>query len=219
MTAKHAARTSPRRRSAWRPLALATVGGAVLVATGIGVWATLSATATTVDPQQVTDGTLKLTMAAKGAGFSQAITNLAPGDVVNRYVDLTNGGSLDAQALALKVTGTGANALTNDATRGLRVTVTDCVNGTWTTTTGACSGTKSVLVSDKAVSDLGAGSTMISGAVAAGEAHGLQVSVRLPDQTENTVNGTLPANTIQGLSTNLTYTFTETQRTATTTNS
>lgn len=43
--------------------------------------------------------------------------------------------------------------------------------------------------------------------------------MRLPDQNETTVNGTLPANTIQGLSTNLTYTFTETQRAATTTNS
>ena len=41
----------------------------------------------------------------------------------------------------------------------------------------------------------------------------------LPDQSETTTNGTLPAGTIQGLSASLTYTFAETQRDATTSNS
>lgn len=31
--------------------AMATIGGAVLVTMGVGVWATLNATASTVDPQ------------------------------------------------------------------------------------------------------------------------------------------------------------------------
>lgn len=218
MTGKHSA-TDTKKRAAWRPLAMATIGGAVLVTMGAGVWATLSATSANVDPQQVTDGTLKLTMAANGNGFTQAVTNLAPGDVVNRYVDLTNGGTLDGQALTLKVTGTGATALTTDAARGLRVTVTECASGTWTATTAACSGTKNVLLADKAVSDLGTAATLVSGTIGNGTTRTLQVSLKLPDSTETTVNGVLPANTIQGLSTNLTYTFAETQRAATTTNS
>lgn len=208
-----------KKRSAWRPLAMATVGGAVLVTMGVGVWATLNATASTVDPQNVTNGTLKLTMAARGTGFTQPITNLAPGDTVNRYIDLTNTGTLDGQALTLKVTGTGTTALTTDTTRGLKITVTECVSGTWTATTGTCTGTKNPLLTDKPVSDLATATNLITGTIAATETRGLQVTVKLPDQTETTTNGTLPANTIQGLTTNLTYTFAETQRTATTTNS
>jgi hypothetical protein len=207
------------KRSAWRPLAMATIGGAVLVTMGVGVWATLNATASTVDPQTVTNGTLKLTMTTKGTGFTQAITNLAPGDTVNRYIDLTNNGTLDSQALTLKITGTGTTALTTDTTRGLKATITDCTSGTWTTTTGTCTGTKTVLLTDKPIADLTTATTLIPGTITATETHNLQVTVKLPDQTETTTNGTLPTNTIQGLSTNLTYTFAETQRTATTTNS
>ena len=211
--------TGRKKRSAWRPLAMATVGGAVLVTMGVGVWATLNATASTVDPQNVTNGTLKLTMAPRGTGFTQAITNLAPGDTVNRYIDLTNGGTLDGQALTLKVTGTGTTALTTDTTRGLKITITECVTGTWTATTGTCTGTKNPLLTDKPVSDLTTATNLITGSIGAAEIRGLQITVKLPDQTETTTNGTLPTNTIQGLTTNLTYTFAETQRTATTTNS
>lgn len=206
-------------RRAWRPLALATIGGAVLVTMGVGVWATLSATASNVVPQDVSTGTLELTMTPEGVGFTQAISDLAPGDVVNRYVDVANSGTLDGQALTLAVAGTGATALTTDATRGLAVTVTECVDGSWTTTSGVCSGTTSTLVSNKPVANFGTATSLVSGTVSAGETRELQVRVTLPDQNETTVNGALPANTIQGLSTALTYTFAETQRTAATSNS
>ena len=45
------------------------------------------------------------------------------------------------------------------------------------------------------------------------------MTTTLPDQNETTTNGTLPGGTIQGLSTTLTFTFSETQRAATTTES
>lgn len=209
-----------RRRSAWRPVALAVVGGSVLAAMGAGVWATLSATASNATPETVSSGTLKLTLAANGAGFDQAVANLAPGDVVNRYVDLTSGGSLDAQALTMQVAATGSGALVTDgaSTKALRVTVKQCP-GTWNTSTGACTGTATTLLPATALSGLSSAQSLIAGAVAAGAVSHLQVSVQLPDQTETTVNGTLPAATIQGLTANLTYTFAETQRSAVTTNS
>jgi hypothetical protein len=48
----------------------------------------------------------------------------------------------------------------------------------------------------------------------------LQVSLTLPDQAEATVNGRVPtANTVQGLSTAITWTFSESQRTGATTSS
>ncbi|GAB3162967.1 TasA family protein [Amycolatopsis sp. NPDC004378] len=209
-----------RRRSARRPVALAVIGGAVLVAMGAGVWATLSATASNATPETISSGTLKLTLAGNGAGFDQAISNLAPGDVVNRYVDLTSGGSLDAQALTMQVAATGAGALVTDGTttKALRVTVKQCP-GTWNTSTGACTGTATTLLPATALSGLSSAQSLIAGAVAAGAVSHLQVSVQLPDQTETTVNGTLPTATIQGLTANLTYTFAETQRSAVTTNS
>ncbi|MCR6484468.1 CalY family protein [Amycolatopsis sp. OK19-0408] len=209
-----------RRRSARRPVALAVIGGSVLVAMGAGVWATLSATAANVTPETISSGTLKLTLAANGAGFDQSIANLAPGDTVNRYVDLTSGGSLDAQALTMQVAATGSSALVTDgaSTKALRVTVKQCP-GTWNTATGACGGTASTLLPATALSGLGSAQSLIAGAVTAGSVAHLQVSVQLPDQTETTVNGTLPTATIQGLTANLTYTFAETQRSATTTGS
>jgi hypothetical protein len=41
----------------------------------------------------------------------------------------------------------------------------------------------------------------------------------LPDQTETSANGVLPTDTIQNKTTQLTWTFNQTQRTATTTDS
>jgi hypothetical protein len=215
---------SKSRRSAWRPLAVAVAGGAVLVTTGFGVWASLNATAFNTSPQAISSGTLSLTMAANGNGFSQSITNVAPGDVINRYVDLTNGGSLAAQGLTLGVAATGSSALITDgttpATKALRVSVSSC-STTWTPTTGVCasSGTVTSLLSATPVSSLSTAASLISGAIASNALEHLQISVQLPDQTETTANGSAPSTTIQGQTANLTYTFTEVQRTVTTTNS
>lgn len=214
---------SPRRRAAWRPLAAAVVGGAALLTTGFGVWASLTATAANVAPESVSTGTLKLTLTDNGAGFSQAIANVAPGDVVNRYVTLTNGGTLDAQALSVKVDATGSAALISDGvspatTKGLRVTMTSC-SVAWTPGTGACGGTSTQVLAATPLSALTAPVSLVPGSIAAGNLQHVRVSVQLPDQNETTVNGVLPASTIQGQTANLTYTFAEVQRTATTTNS
>ena len=205
----------PSGRSAWRPLAAAAVGLAVLVAGGQGVWASLTATATTTTPQAAAAGSLSLTLAANGAGFGQAVSAMAPGDVVHRYVDLTNGGTLAAQALTLAVTSTGSTVLRTDAVRGLRASVTSC-SGTWAPATGACSGTASALLSGALVGSLATPVVLVPGAVPAGQVLRLQVSLRLPDADETTVNGAPPADTVQGQSAALTWTFSETQRTATT---
>jgi len=218
--------TTKRRRPAWRPLAVAVAGGALLVTTGFGVWATLSATAFNTTPQAISSGTLKLQLANNGNGFSTAITDMAPGDQVNRFVDLTNGGTLDAQGLTLGVAAAPNNALVTDGvggvtTKGLRVSVSQC-STSWNTSTAVCtgSGTVTPLLTSVPLSTLVATpSSLISGAIPATTVAHLQVSVVLPDQAETTVNGTAPTNSIQGLTTNVTWTFTEAQRTATNTSS
>jgi spore coat-associated protein N len=202
------------------------IGTAVvgLAITGAGVFAGLNAVATNTTAQNVTSGPLKLTMAAAigSAGFTTGISNVAPGDTVNRYVDLSSAGNLDAQTLSLAAADGTPSKLSTDATNGLHVTVTQCSGATWTVATGTCGagGTTSVLANNVALSALTAApSTLVAGAVAAGSILHLQVAVTLPNQNETTTNGTLPVGTIQGLSASITWTFNELQRTATTTNS
>ncbi|HVT20008.1 MAG TPA: TasA family protein [Mycobacteriales bacterium] len=222
-TARHAD-ADDRRRTAWRPLAVAVTGGALLMTAGFGVWAGLDATAFNTTPQDVDSGTLSLTLGDNGAGFSSSISNLAPGDTVNRYVDLTNGGTLDAQALTLTVAATGDSQLITDgtspATKALRVTVKSC-STSWDNTTGECtnSGTVASLLSATPLSTLASAQSLVAGSIASGAVKHLQVEVQLPDQSETTANGAAPTGTIQGRSVSLTYTFQESQRTATTTDS
>jgi hypothetical protein len=47
----------------------------------------------------------------------------------------------------------------------------------------------------------------------------LQMKIELPDQNETTINGALPANTVQGGAVDVTYTFDLKQRLSTVTNS
>jgi hypothetical protein len=211
----------------------AALAGAValfgLVSTGVAVFAGLNATANNTTAQTAGSGTLKLTLGAStgSAGFGSAISNLAPGDVVNRYVSLTNGGTIDATGLTLAASDSTATKLSTDATNGLHVSVSQCsgAGAAWNAGSGACtvtsgSPTTTTLLNNVSVSALVASAqTLISGSVTAGTVLPLQVSVSLPNQSETTTNGVLPAGTIQNLTANLTWTFSEAQRTGTTTNS
>ncbi len=201
----------------WTLLLAAAFAAGVLGLTGAGVYAGLNATAT--GTANVTSGTLSLTMSAESgsAGFPQTVSNMAPGDVDNTYVDLANGSGLAGQNLTLGVTGTGSTLLTTSATKGLAVSVTSC-SVAWTVASGTCSGTSTALLASTAVSSLGTPVTIVSGAIATSATWHLQVSLTLPDQSETTVNGVTPTTSIQGLSTTLTYTFGESQRAPTTTN-
>ena len=225
MTSQHSAARPARTRHTLKPRLIAAIafGTAALAITGAGVFATLTETTNNTAPQSVASGTLSLTMANSGVGFSQGIANLAPGDTVNRFVTLTQGTSLDAQALTVGVADSTATKLTSDASKGLRLTIISC-SAAWTVTNGtaACASpaTTSTLLTSTALSSLiTTPSSVVSGAVAKSSTLYLQMQLTLPDQAETTVNGATPATTIQGLSASLTWTFSETQRTATTTNS
>jgi hypothetical protein len=213
-----------RRRPVWKPLAAAGLGAAVLLATGYGVFASLQATAANTTAEAVNTGTLLLNLSNNGVGFSQAVSNLAPADVVNRYVTLTNSGSLAAKDLGVKVTATGDAVLVAGTTAnpagGLRVSIDSCTVA-WTPTTGACSGTTSSVLTQSALSTLTGSTptTLTAPERAAGATSNLKISLVLPDQTETSANGVLPTDTIQNKTTQLTWTFNQTQRTATTTSS
>lgn len=214
-----------RKKAAWRPIAAAAAAGSVLLITGFGVYATLNATAT--GATKVDAGTLSLTLADAGAGFTQEINKIAPTDSVNRFVTLTNGGNLEGKALNVKIAATaGANgntALISDGTganttKALRISISNCAQA-WTVASGSstcgAAGGATVVLTDTVLSAMSSAQQLNVGAIAAdtGKVF-LRITASLPDQTETTLNGVAPTNTVQGASASLAYTFTETQRDA-----
>ena len=201
----------------------ATVGGTALV--GSSVFASLTATAFNGSAHSVTSGTLKLTQAASGvatltAGFTTAVTALAPGDTINRFVDLNNGGTLGGASMTLGLADSAGTTLTTGASaaaNGLQVLVKEC-NVAYTTITGACSGTETTMLTTSANTLLAPQALTIAAAdlLPAGLTHAKFI-ISLPASSEVTTNGTLPGSTIQGVTSLLTWTFTETQRAGTNT--
>jgi hypothetical protein len=213
--------------SSWRSIAIATIAGLLLLVAGPSVFASLNAQTSNAEPQTVASGTLKLTMSSTNpsAGFSSSITNLAPGDAVNRYIDLTNSGTLDSQGLTLAIASRGTASLITDGsapvtTRALRVTVTSCV-AEWEQEKGICSDKDGAVTQIKSapLSDFASPQAFTDSVLTAAAGLHLQIQMELPDQVEMTTNGSLPANTVQNGSVDLTYTFAEAQRTAVITNS
>lgn len=216
-----------RTLSSWRSIALATIAGLLLLIAGPGVFASLNAQTSNASPQTVDAGTLELTMSSTNpsAGFSTSISNLAPGDAVNRYIDLTNSGTLASQGLTLAIASTGTASLITDGsapvtTKALRVTVKSCV-AAWNQTNGTCSdaGGAVTQIAAAPLSTFASPQAFTDSVLAAAAGRHLQIQTALPDQNETTINGTPPANTVQNGSVSLTYTFAATQRTAVTTNS
>jgi hypothetical protein len=201
--------------------ATAAIGGTALASSS--VFASLNAEGHNVAAHSVSTGTLKLTHAASGqagltGGFSTAITGMAPGDTVNRYIDVTQGGTLDGAALTLKVADAAATTLTTDATNGLQITVSQC-SVAFTATTGACTGTTTTSLATISANGLLSAQSLSGISTTAGAVAHLKIALALPAGSELTSNGVLPVGTVQGVTSTLTWTFFETQRTATNTNS
>lgn len=201
----------------------ALIGGGSLVSSS----AFAALTATAFNPGgtgSVAVGTLKLIQAASSVpgitgGFATAISAVAPGDTVNRYVDLTNSGTLDGSTMTLRLTPDVVNALTSNATSGLQITIVQC--SVAYTNVGACSGSETAVVTSTATA-LVAGDTSISltsTSFLSGAISHLKISIALPAGTEVVENGVLPPGTLQGLTVALTWKFTEALRANTTTNS
>lgn len=213
-----------KRKSPWRLIAGAVMALSAAAIIGQGVLASLNATAFNTVAENVNSGTLKLSLTDNGVGFSQNISNLAPGDVVNRYVTLKNDGSLDGINLSLKTTATGTPTLISDGVNGsnnqaLRLTVSSC-SVAWDPASGACNGgTVSQEIAASTLSTLSNATNLNFGSMSSGAFKYLKMSLQLPDQNETTINGVLPSNTVQGGAVAITYTFDFAQRVATTTNS
>lgn len=196
-------------------VAAAAVGGAGLVATN--VFAALTATATNTSGGAVTTGTLKLTLAPSSVsgitnGFTTTVDKLGPGDTANRYIDLTNGGTLDGMTPTLLLSTSDTNTLVESATAGLQIAINACPVA-WTNT-GTC-GSPTVVLATTAVKVLKTSAQNITlPTVNAGTTNYLKISISLPTSNESVLNGVLPSGTIQGLTATLTWAFTITDSAA-----
>jgi spore coat-associated protein N len=202
------------RRTAARPTAhklLATVAvlGAAASIAGLGTYATW--TSTTSENHTISSGTVTIALGATGAATNRlnvGASALAPGDTIQRSVDLTNSGSIDLAGVTLATTASPSSLLDTDATNGLQMVVDKC-SVAWTEAgppfTYTCSGSTSSVLASRAV--IGSNLSLSNlGVTAPGATDHLRVTLTLPSGAPNT---------LQNQSSTITYAFTGTQRTAT----
>jgi predicted ribosomally synthesized peptide with SipW-like signal peptide len=193
-----------RNRSTKLLLSLAALGAAGAMA-GLGTFA--SFTGSTSASQTVASGTVTLNLGAVNR-LTVGATGVAPGDTLQRAFDLTNAGTLDMASISLTSTATASSLLDTDATNGLQMVVDRCSN-VWTESgppyTYTCSGATTTIIASRAVigSNLSMGG--LSALTAAGTDH-LRLTLTFPSAA---------GNTFQNQSSTLLYTFTGTQRVAT----
>lgn len=192
---------------------VAVLGAAVSIA-GLGTFATFTSS-TSADQGSLATGSVSIALGAAGPAnrLTLGASGLLPGDTMQRAVNLVNtgvAGSDDLGSVTLTTSAPTSSLLDTDATDGLRLTVNRCSQA-WTESgsspafTYTCGGTPSTVLAERAV--IGSGLALSNlASLAAGETDYLRVTLALP--------ATAP-NTMQGLSSQLTYTFTGTQRTGT----
>lgn len=190
---------------------LAILGAAASIA-GLGTFATFSSTAN-VAQGSINTGSVAIALGAVGPANRLTIgaSGVLPGDTMQRAVDLSNTGAAGTDNLAsitLTTTASPSSLLDTDTTNGLQMAIDSC-SVAWTEAgppyTYTCSGTtKSVLASTPVIGSNMTLSNLAS--LAPQTTDHLRVTLTLPSTAPNTM---------QGLSSAITYTFTGTQRAAT----
>lgn len=202
-----------KARTSTRAKVLATVaviGGTAGIA-GLGTFGTFTSS-TTAQAQTDASGTVILDHGTVTNRLSVGATNLAPGDTLQRGFELRNYGSLDMASITMAISATTSSALDTDATNGLEMKVDKCsvawVESLTTPYTYTCAGTTSSVLAYTPVTTIKATPASLSGlsALTAGASDNLVATVRLPSAA---------GNSLQGLSSTLSISFTGTQRAAT----
>jgi predicted ribosomally synthesized peptide with SipW-like signal peptide len=187
---------------------IAVLGAAASIA-GLGTYATF--TSTTSQSHSISSGTVTIALGSTGASTNRlniGASALAPGDTIQRSVDLTNSGTLDLGSVTLATTASPSSLLDTDATNGLQMVIDKC-SVAWTESgppyTYSCSGTTSSVLASRAV--IGSGLSLSNlGSTSAGATDHLRVTLTLPSGA---------GNTLQNQSSTISYTFSGTQRAAT----
>ena len=187
---------------------IAVIGAAASIA-GLGTYATF--TSTTSQSHTISTGTVTIALGATGASTNRlniGASGVAPGDTIQRSVDLINSGSLDLASVTLTTTAAPSSLLDTDATNGLQMVIDKC-SVAWTEAgppyTYTCGGTTSTVLASRAV--IGSNLALSNlGATTAGATDHLRVTLTLPSGANNT---------FQNQSSTISYAFAGTQRAAT----
>jgi len=189
----------------------AVLAGALLLAAGsftaVGGYATFTGSSSVA--QSIGSGTLTVELGAGGTTANRVTvpaTAVAPGDTIERAIDLWTGGSVGAASAALTIEATTSSLLDSDTTDGLQLVIERC-SVAWTESepeagvyTYACPGSVSTVLASTPVivADAALGTLDLDGAV-----NHLRVTLALPATA---------GNEFQGLSSTVEYTFTAVQR-------
>ena len=177
---------------------------------GMGTWATFTGS-TTVTQGSTGSGTMSLTVPPAGASnrLTLGASDIAPGDTIQRAVNLTVGGTVDMSAIALTTTAPTTSALDTNATHGLQLAIDRCSQA-WTESgsspafTYTCGGSTSSVLASRAV--IGASVALSNLGVSAGSTNYLRVTLSFPTTADDTY---------QGLTSAVSYQFAGTQRAGT----
>jgi spore coat-associated protein N len=190
----------------------AVVGVAAAMA-GMGTFATF--TSSTSASHTISSGTVSIALGATGASTNRltvGASNVVPGDTIQRTADLVNNGGSSADNLSsivLSTTASPSSLLDTETTTGLQMAIEKC-SAPWTEAgtapayTYTCSGTTSTVLPSRAV----IGSNIALSGLASlttGSTDHLRVTLTLP---------TAAPNTMQGLTSTISYNFVGTQRVA-----
>jgi hypothetical protein len=189
-----------------------TIGGTAAVV-GLGTFGAWTST-TTAETPTYSGGTVTLDYGAAGTTnrLSLGATAMAPGDTAQRGFTLRNSGTLNFATVSLGITASPTSLLDSDATNGLTVKVQKCSSGfvesASTPYTHSCAGTLTTVLAATPVATVKATPPALTGlsSLTAGASDNLKATFELPAAANNTV---------QGLSSTLSISFTATQRTQT----
>jgi predicted ribosomally synthesized peptide with SipW-like signal peptide len=191
-------------------ISLAVVSAAASIA-GLGTFATF--TSSTSASQSVSSGTVTIALGATGASTNRltvGASNIAPGDTIQRSVDLIDSGSIDLASITLTTNATSSSLLDTDATNGLQMVIDRCSNawtegGTAPAYTYTCSGATSTVLASRAIIGTNLALSNLS-ALTNGVTDHLRVTLSFPSAAPNS---------FQNQSSTVQYTFTGTQRAGT----
>jgi spore coat-associated protein N len=161
----------------------------------------------------VTSGTVVIALGAAGTATNRltvGASGLVAGDTVQRAAQLANTGDQNLASITLTTTASPSSLLDTDTTNGLQLVIQACTVP-WTEAgvapayTYTCGGSTSTVLASRPV--IGASLALSNlTATTAGATDNLLATVTLPAAA---------GNTLQGLSSTITFTFTGTQRAAT----
>jgi len=189
---------------------VAALGASASIA-GLGTFGTFTSTTSAALP--LTSGTVTVALGTAGTAANRltvSASGLVPGDTVQRAFQLSNTGNQNLASITLTTTASPSSLLDTDTTNGLQVVLQAC-SVPWTEAgvapayTYTCGGaTSTVLASRPVIGSALALSNLTT--TTAGNTDNLLATLTFPSAA---------GNTLQGLSSTITFAFTGTQRAAT----